>query len=74
MRLFHRKEEEAPAFPLSEWEPVIRSSICTGERVACMRHRSSGKLRELRLLRTQDDLRAFCRTYGVSESEIRTVY
>ncbi len=74
MRLFHRREKEAPLYPLENWEPVIRSSICTGEKVLCMRQRSSGSLREISLLRTQADLRDFCRTYGVSEDEIRTIY
>lgn len=74
MRLFQKKKEEAPLFPLDEWEPVIRSSICTGERVLCMREKSSGKLREIALLRTEADLHEFCRNYGVSAEMIRTIY
>ena len=74
MRLFQRKKEEAPLYPLTDWEPVIRSSICTGERVLCMREKSSGKLREVALLRSESDLRDFCRTYGVSAETIRTIY
>ena len=74
MKLFGKREKEAPLYPLEDWEPVIRSSICTGERVACMRNRSSGQLREIMLLRSSADLQAFCREYDVSEETIRTIY
>ena len=74
MFLFKRKTEEKPAWPPERFEPVIRSSICTGERVACMRERDTGKLHELVLIRSEADLDRFCRDYGVSKEKLRTVY
>ena len=76
MNLFHRKKEEPslPGFDLAAYEPVIRSSICIDERVACMRDRESGRLRELMLIRTDADLEAFCRAYGLTPEELKTVY
>ncbi len=74
MGLFRKTKPAAPAFSLEEYEPVIRSSICTGEKVACMRHRESGQLREVMLLRSAADLEEFCRSYGLKAEEIRTVY
>ncbi len=75
MGLFHRtKPPAAPLFSLEEYEPVIRSSICTGEQVACMRNRATGQLREVMLLRTESDLAEFCRLYGLRADEIKTVY
>lgn len=75
MSLFKRKAvQRAPEFPAEEWEAVIRSSICTGEKVACMRRRDSGQLREIQLIRSAADLKEFCKNYGVSEETIRTVY
>ena len=68
------KAPAAPAFSLEEYEPVIRSSICTGERTACMRHRVSGQLREVMLLRSEGDLNEFCRIYGIQPADVRTVY
>jgi hypothetical protein len=68
-----KKAAEPPAFPPEDYEPVIRSSICTGEKVACMRERESGKLLELMLLRTPEDLEAFRRQYGVT-GEIPNIY
>ena len=77
MNLFHKKIAPEPAFPafsLEAYEPVIRSSICTGERVACMRDRESGRLREVMLIRTGADLEAFCKAYGLTPEQVRTVY
>ena len=77
MNLFRKKkapEPEFPAFSLEEYEPVVRSSICTGERVACMRDRESGRLREVMLIRTGEDLDAFCKAYGLKPEQFKTVY
>ena len=61
--------------PPERFEPVIRSSICTGEQVACMRERETGKLHELMLLRTTADREEFCRLYGVADpASMKTVY
>ena len=76
MGLFKKRqpEPELTPFDLTLYEPVIRASICTGERVACMRERSTGKLHELMLIRTDEDLALFRRRYGIGGVEIRTVY
>ena len=73
MGLFSRKKETPLQFPPERFEPVLRCSICTGEQVACMRERETGKLREIMLIRSEADLESFRRTYGVS-GEIRRVY
>ena len=74
MGLFSRKKPEPPRFSLEEYEPVLRSSICTGEKTACMRNRATGKILELQLIRSRRDLEDFCRTYGVKAEEMKTVY
>ena len=76
LHLFRREKEKnnAPAFSLSEYEPVIRVSICTGERVACMRSLDTGKLHEVMLIRSDADLDEFCKTYSLQKKSIRTVY
>ncbi len=61
-------------FPPAQYEPVIRASICTGEKTACMRDRESGKLHEIMLVRTDEDLDAFCRTCNADKEAIKTVY
>ena len=77
MKLFGKKREaeaETTAFDPALYEPVIRASICTGEKVACMRERATGKLLELMLIRTDEDVAAFCRRYHVKQEDLRTVY
>ena len=75
MSLFRKKTPPAPAplFPPEQFEPVIRSSICTGEKTACMRNRETGKLHEVMLIRTPAELEQFKETYGIS-GEIEKIY
>ena len=47
--------------------PAIRSSICTGEKVAGFRNRDTGAFTEIMLLRGQDDEEKFRRQYGITE-------
>ena len=77
MKLFGKRREVEPettAFDPALYEPVIRSSICTGEKVACMRDKSTGKLQELMLIRTEEDFAAFCRRYRVKAENVKTIY
>ena len=69
-----KKEDRWPDYPTENFEPVIRCSICTGEQVACMRERQSGRLHELMLIRDAEDLAAFCRRTGVNADAIRRIY
>ena len=45
--------------------PVIRSSICTGEKVAGFKDRRSGRFTEVMLICSQKDLDEFKRVYHV---------
>ena len=70
--MFGRKKRQAAvAYDKAGKIPVIRSSICTGERVAGFKDRSDGKFEELMLLRDDRDFQEFLRRYQVKESEIR---
>ncbi len=68
-----KKAAEPPAFPPEDYEPVIRSSICTGEKVAGFREKETGRFREVALIRTPADLEAFKRKYGI-DGEIPVIY
>ena len=65
---------EVEGFDPEKQTAIIRSSICTGEKVACMREKETGKLHELALIRSEEDLQHFCLDYGVEKSAIRTIY
>ncbi len=51
--------------------PVIKASICNGEKVAGFKDQATGKFEEIMFIRTDADLREFLHRYGVKEDEIR---
>lgn len=73
---WHKKEKRRPArdFDREAKRPVIRASICTGEKTACLQDRRTGKLEEVMLIRGPEDLREFLELYGIREEELETVY
>ena len=78
MKLFRKKNEE-PSFlslyPPEQYEPVIRSSICTGEKTGCVRNRETGKVHEIMLIRDADDLARFAKEIGAKDPEsMKTIY
>ena len=71
--LFKKKPLPALSYDPAAVIPVIRASICTGEKVAGFQEIAGGKFREVMLIRSEKDLAEFRRKYGI-EGEIRTVY
>ena len=72
-----KKKDSAPApspYPVEAYEPVLRSSICTGEMTACFRNRETGKMIDIMLIRNPKDLADFGTQYGVDVGIMRTVY
>ena len=73
MGLFSKKRTEYPSIP-EGCEPVLRCSICTGEQTLCARDIETGKLHELMLIRTPEQLEGFCAQNGISPEDIIKVY
>ncbi len=65
------RKKEVTAYDKTGKVPVIRASICTGEKVAGFRDETTGKFEELMLLRNEEDKKDFMLRYGVKEEEIR---
>ena len=70
-----KRHKQAPAetYDSALLEPVIRCSICTGEKVAGFREKETGHFREVSLIRSPEDLAAFKREYGIS-GELPMIY
>ncbi|MBR3463007.1 MAG: aspartate dehydrogenase [Saccharofermentans sp.] len=51
---------------------VIRSSICTGEKVAGFKNKKDGHFTEVMVIRTAEDERRFKEIYGLES--VRTEY
>ena len=54
-------------YDLSRYTPVLRCSICTGEQTAGFRDNVTGVFHDIMLIRNEQDLEEFQKTYGVTE-------
>lgn len=66
-----RKKRTVEQYDRENQRPVIRSSICNGERVAGFRDIHTGRFTELMVIRSDRDMDEFLKKYGVLESEIK---
>lgn len=71
--MFHRKKkpETVSTFDRTAERPVIRSSICTGEKVAGFKDINTGKFRDVMLISDSKDLEEFMKKFRISEEEIK---
>ena len=69
-----QKRDPITDFDKKGKKPVIRSSICTGEKVAGFKDEKTGHIEELMLIRNAKDLELFMQTYGVSQNEIEKIW
>jgi len=72
--MLFRKRREKRTYDRENQKPVIRSSICTGERVAGFRDLHTGKFSEVMLIRGDRDLEEFRELYDICAEEIRVEY
>ena len=72
MKLFGRKKASEPAvkFDPETQYAVIRSSICTGEKVAGFKNKTDGHFTEIMLIRSPADEKEFKETYGVESVKV----
>lgn len=61
-----------PLYDKENSEPVLRCSICTGERTAGFRDLHSGKFTEVMLIRNDEELREFMESCGAES--IKKIY
>ena len=71
---FGKKPPETRTYDKETLRPVIRASICTGERAAGFQDIRTGKITEVMLLRTPADLEEFQRLYQIADVEITVRY
>ena len=71
--LFGKKKVQKKSYDRVNKKPAIRSSICTGERVAGFVDVHSGHFQEIMLIMSQKDIDDFKETYDI-EGEIDIIY
>ena len=66
MGLFKKKNVKK-SYDRECMKPVIRASICTGEEVAGFKDIRTGKIEEIMLIRSPEDLERFKEIYEITE-------
>ena len=66
MGLF-KKKFVAKSYDNENMRPVIKASICNGEQVAGFKNMNTGKIEEVMLIKTPEDLASFKNVYGINE-------
>ncbi|MBR2037765.1 MAG: aspartate dehydrogenase [Lachnospiraceae bacterium] len=69
--MFHKKIKVI-GYDKDNLKPVIRSSICTGEKVAGFQNVNTKEFMEIMLIRDNKDMDEFLTTYDISVAEIKT--
>ena len=59
-------KDEIPFNPEKQY-PVIKSSICTGEKVAGFKNKTDGKFIEVMVIKNESDKKLFMETYGLEK-------
>lgn len=73
--MFRKKQpKKALTYDKENLRPVIKTSICTGEKVAGFVEKSGGKFQDMMLIRSDQDLEEFCRNYGLTREEIGKIW
>ena len=67
-----RKKIEKETYNKEEQKPIIRSSICTGEKVAGFKDIRTGRFTEVMLIKNSRDMDEFLEKYDISVAEIKT--
>ena len=68
---FHKKTNvQGPQFDPETQYAVIRSSICTGEKVAGFKNKTDGHFTEVMLIRSPAAEKEFKETYGIESIKV----
>lgn len=72
MFLYNRNRQEKPEKTLKTYDrenlkPILKCSICTGEKVAGFKNIHNGRFEEVMVIRNEQELEAFKSKYGIDE-------
>lgn len=66
-----RKKIKKESYNKEEQKPIIKSSICNGEKIAGFKDLRTGKFTEIMLIRNDKDMEEFLEKYDISMDEIK---
>lgn len=62
-----KKKPDKDSYDSSEWKPVLKCSICTGEQVAGFKNIHTGEFREEEFISCPKDLQCFMDRYQIEK-------
>lgn len=65
--MFRKKKIQTAEYDRENWRPVLKCSICNGERVAGFKNVHTGAFREECFVMNDSELENFKRKYGITE-------
>ena len=71
--MFKKKETSKVTYDRERYQPAVKTSICTGERVAGLIDLTTRKFQDITLIRSDKELESFCRQYGVTVDELKKI-
>ena len=72
--MFFTKKQQKLSYDRQRQVPVIRSSICTGEKTAGFKDINTGKFEEVSCIHSEKELQDFMELYGILPEELKTEY
>lgn len=67
-----RKKPTKQTYDKETQRPIIKSSICTGEKVAGFKDIHTGKFTDVMLIKNDKDMKVFLEKYDISADEVKT--
>lgn len=67
---YERNLRETIPYDPKNQTPIIKASICTGEKVAGFKDKTGGKFTEVMVIRSEDDKDRFMKIYGLDSVSI----
>ena len=65
--MFGKKKEEHKTYDAVTHIPILKCSICTGEKVAGFKDKRTGKFEDIMLIKSDEDLKRFQKMYHVKD-------
>ena len=62
-----KKKQKNVTYDSPDWKPVLRCSICTGEKVAGFKNVHTGEFKEQVLIRNDAELEQFKKKYQITD-------
>ena len=69
-----KKQAEVLHWDPAAEKPVVRVSICTGEKTGCLQNLHTKHLKDVMLIRGDADLAEFCRLTGTAREDLEEVW